>query len=185
MPIFKTPARNYDLLATEFVCNKFGLAEFFAEQFSANVLAVDINPQAIACCRENVAQFNLAEKISVVEGNFANLYETFKKNSFELIISNPPLEINSAANLNFAGESFGAMNYAKYQFLTNSWRDERGFDLTEYILVAGNPAQCIKSKAAKYNYNVALLCENKIPVANLGINFLDRNFVNGYIWLLS
>lgn len=232
MAIFKTPARDYDLLATEFVCNKFGLAEFFAEnfprynlkfynvldvgcgagslsiylaeQFAAKVSAVDINPQAVDCCRNNIVRYNLVEKISVTEGNFAQLYKTFAKNSFELIISNPPIGINSEVNFKFTAENFDAMNYAKYKFLTNNWRDESGFDLTEYILIAGkyllteggniiliccdvegNPEQYIKNQAHKYNYELDLLFKDKIAVTKLGINFLNMEFVNGYIWLLK
>ncbi len=229
MSIFKTPARDYDLITTEFVCNKFGLAEFFAEnfprfdlkcanvldvgcgagalsiylaeQFSAKVLAVDLNPQAAACCRKNVEKYNLAKKIAVMEGNFAELYKTLDENSFDLIVSNPPID----ADYKFItdSEDFSAMNDSKYKFLTNSWHDERGFDLTDYILLArqnllaedgnivliccdaeGNPDKYLKNKANRYGCDIKLLCKEKIPVEKLGITFLNRAFVNGYIRLL-
>ena len=232
MAIFKTPAKDYDLLTTEFVCNKFGLAEFLAEnfaaynlkcanvldvgcgagslsiylaeQFSAKVLAVDLNPQAAACCRANVKRYNLAKSISVAERNFADLYTELEENSFQLILSNPPINFEPTVNLAFAKETFAEMNHAKYQFLTNGWHDERGFDLTDYILMAGqrllaedgniilvccdadgNSEKYIKNQAGRYNYDLKLLCEQKIPVAKLGITSADRDFVCGYIWLMN
>ena len=232
MSIFKTPARDYDLRTTEFVCNKFGLAEFFAEnfskfslkcanvldvgcgagplsiylaeQFSAKVLAVDLNPQAASCCRENVRRYNLAKSISVAERNFADLYTELEKNSFQLILSNPPINLEPTINFAFAKETFVALNHSKYQFLTNGWHDERGFDLTDYILMAGrtllvengnivliccdadgNSAAYIKNQADRYRYDLNLLCERKIPVAKLGITSAARDYVRGYIWSLS
>ncbi len=232
MSIFKTPAKDYDLQTTEFVCNKFGLAEFLAEnfaeynlkcanvldvgcgagalsiylaeQFSAKVLAVDLNPQAAACCRANVKRYDLTKRISVAERNFADLYAKLEENSFQLILSNPPINFSSTENPAFAKEDFISMNYSKYQFLTNGWHDERGLDLTDYILLAGrtllaedgnivlvccdadgNSAEYMKNQADKYQYDLKLLCERKISVAELGMTSADRDFVRGYIWLLS
>lgn len=231
MSLFKTPSKDYDLLTTEFVCNKFGLAELFAEkfaaynlkcstaldagcgagtlsiylaeQFSAKVTAIDINPQAVACCKRNVERYDLSKNISVMEGNFADLYSTFKENSFRLIVSNPPIDVGSKAEMPATDGTFTLMNRSKYQFLTNSWHDSRGLDLTDYILIAGRklltadgaviliccdadgePEEYVLNKADKYKYSVNLLCKKKIHITALGITSTDKNFVNGYIWSL-
>ena len=221
--IFKTQKKIYELFVTEFVCNKFGLSEFFAEnfteeknffsaldvgcgvgpisiylaeEFQAKVTAVDINVQAVECCRKNIEKYNLQKNIFPIEGNFAEVYKNFSK-KFHLIVSNPP--INTNIDKKFSLRNFSSSDFENYQFLTNSWHDEQGFDLTDYILIAGKklltydgkiffvccdidcePESYIEKKSAMYDYKSKLICREKISASKLGIT--SRKFVTSYIF---
>ena len=220
--IFKTQKKIYELFVTEFVCNRFGLAEFFAdnfvseknffsalevgcgvgpisiylaEKFQAKVTAVDINIQAVKCCRKNIEKYNLQKNISVIDGNFADVYKNFSK-KFDLIVSNPPIDTNFDKTI----KKNSLSSFENYQFLTNSWRDEQGFDLTDYIFIARKklltddgkiffvccdidcePESYIEKKSSMYGYNSKLICREKISASKLGIT--SRNFVTSYIFV--
>lgn len=221
--IFKTRQKIYELFVTEFVCNKFGLAEFFAEtfieekkffraldagcgvgpisiylaeEFQAKVTAVDINSQAIECCRKNIDKYNLQKNIFAIEGNYAEVYKNLSQ-KFHLIVSNPPINTNVGKKiLNKNSPS----DFEKYQFLTNSWHDEEGLELTDYILTSGkkllthdgkiffvccdidcDPENYIEKKSEMHGYETELICQEKIAASKLGISSL--NFVTGYIFV--
>lgn len=221
--IFKTGKKIYELFVTEFVCNKFGLAEFFAEnfieekkffcaldagcgvgpisiylaeEFQAKVTAVDINSQAIECCRKNINKYNLQKNIFAIEGNYAEVYKNFLK-KFHLIVSNPP--INTDVDKKILNKNFPS-DFEKYQFLTNSWCDGQGLDLTDYILISGkklltydgriffvccdidcDPENYIEKKSEMYGYETELICREKISATKLGIS--SKNFVTSYIFV--
>lgn len=117
---YSTPDKQYQLKTHKFICNKFGLAEFFAEHYSCfnniqgiNVLdvgcgalplgifladqhncevtGVELNPIACSCARENIHNLNLENMIKIINGNFATFTEKYEGRMFELIVANPPV----------------------------------------------------------------------------------------------
>lgn len=64
------------------------LAIIAADVFpNARIDAVDISPEALAIARINVAQYDLAERITLVE---SDLFDALPKGRYDLILSNPP-----------------------------------------------------------------------------------------------
>ncbi len=60
---------------------------------AARVDAVDLSPEALAVAARNVADYGLAERIRLVEGN---LFAGLKSRRYDLIIANPPY-VNAAS----------------------------------------------------------------------------------------
>ncbi len=60
------------------------LAEIFND---AKIIATDICELALHNARENIFKYNLANRIKLIK---ADLFTAFKKNSFDLIVCNPP-----------------------------------------------------------------------------------------------
>ena len=56
----------------------------------AEICAVELNPLMAETARRNVELNNLAEKITVVEGDYRQHREIFRAESFDLVIANPP-----------------------------------------------------------------------------------------------
>ncbi|NVJ45771.1 MAG: methyltransferase, partial [Cytophagia bacterium] len=65
-----------------------------ASKLGANVTAIDINPNAVACCLENSELNRL--NIKVVE---SNLWSNLPKCSYDFIVVNPPYYPKKAINL--------------------------------------------------------------------------------------
>ncbi len=63
-----------------------GIQGIFAAQKASSVLAVDINPEAIECARQNVTRNRLIKKIKV---KISDLFSSVR-GKFDLIIFNPP-----------------------------------------------------------------------------------------------
>ena len=63
-----------------------GVQAIMAASRSRDITAVDINPEAVECAKENVERNNLASKIKVFE---SDLFENVK-GKFDLIIFDPP-----------------------------------------------------------------------------------------------
>jgi len=120
---FTTPARTYALKVDKFVCNKFGIAEFFAkamaaspvmhgmkvldvgcgvgplmillsDQYKASTTGVELNASACKCCKENLNRLGLSDSSTVFEGLFTTFERTYPSEKFDLIVSNPPLDEN-------------------------------------------------------------------------------------------
>lgn len=116
-----TPNKQYLLKVDKFICNKFGLAEFFAEhydcfgnmqgidvldvgcgalplgiflsdQHKCKVTGVELNPIACSCARENIKKLNIEDSIKIINGNFATFIEKYKGQKFDLIVANPPVD---------------------------------------------------------------------------------------------
>ena len=119
--IFNTPNKKYVLKTDTFVCNRFGLAEFFAknyesfetrqglnvldvgcgvfpigiylaEQKSNYVTGVELNPVAYECAINNVCALNLEKYVKLISGDFSTIYKQDNVGKFDLIVSNPPLD---------------------------------------------------------------------------------------------
>ncbi len=93
-PRFKKNARVIDLGTGT------GVIPLLIADEVKEICAVELNPQAADLARRNVELNGLAEKISVVEGDYRKHRELFKAESFDLAIANPPYMPvpNGAAN---------------------------------------------------------------------------------------
>ena len=167
--IFATSAKVYDLCATEFVCNKFGIAEYFtrameslnlkcdnaldvgcgvgpmmiylADQLGARVSGVEINSDACQCCLENLRRYGLKNTCNVHECEFAAFANLDSLGKFDLIVSNPPLDVNISRRevLRNNAKGFAHLDFDAFSYLTNSWHDNDGCDLLDQIYdYAGN-----------------------------------------------
>ena len=56
----------------------------------AKIEAIELNSTMAEIARRNVELNNLNDKISVVEGDYRNLRDYFKNESFDLVLANPP-----------------------------------------------------------------------------------------------
>ena len=90
---------------------------------AASIDAVDLSPDALAVARRNVADYDLAARIRLVEGN---LFARLKSRRYDLIIANPPY-VNAAAMATLPAE------YRREPELALASGDD-GLDLTRAIL---------------------------------------------------
>ncbi|WP_291994122.1 50S ribosomal protein L3 N(5)-glutamine methyltransferase [Candidatus Accumulibacter sp. ACC003] len=102
------------------------LAIFAAHAFpQASVDAVDISPDALAVASRNVADYELGERIRLVEGD---LFAGVRSRRYDLIVSNPPyVKAESMASLPAEYRCEPALALAS---------GEDGLDLTRAILAA-------------------------------------------------
>ena len=136
---FKTRQRKYFLNTKKFTCNKFGIAEFFAEKFdelncalphrvldagcgvgplgiffadnyNCNVIGVELNPIAYECCKKNISELMLADRFKVLHYNIDCLAKELPETDFDLIVSNPPINDNITQEL--------IQHFGNYDFLT-------------------------------------------------------------------
>lgn len=118
---FCTPGKRYLLETDTFICNKFGLAEFFAEHYSTfglekcdkvldvgcgamplgiflaekyecSVKGIDLNPVACRCAERNIANLGLNNLIEVCNKDFSVFQEKNTKEKYDLIVANPPID---------------------------------------------------------------------------------------------
>lgn len=161
--VFNTPHRQYKLKTNVFVCNKFGLAEFFskhyvnfgdsrrinvldvgcgvlplgiflADQKQCNITGVELNPIAYRCAKQNIIELQLAESINLINANFEKFIKGYKGHKFDLIISNPPIEKPAIEQIaKYSNFLFETLDDESYSYLTNSWHSAEGKDLLDYI----------------------------------------------------
>lgn len=118
---FKTGRKTYRLKTDPLCCNKFGLAEmfadcwgglslppprdvldagcgagplgiYFADRFPCRVVGVELNPVACACCAENLEALALEDRFQLVRGDFRQLAAGAEGRTFDLIVSVPPID---------------------------------------------------------------------------------------------
>jgi len=78
-----------------------GIQAITAGQLARKVVAVDINPQAVRCARENVKRNGLEKTVSVLEGDLFSAVPSGSK--FSVILLTPPyLEGNPRSHLDHA-----------------------------------------------------------------------------------
>lgn len=167
--IFTTNEKTYSLKTDKYVCNKFGLAEVFAEQFEkiyhelpskildvgcgvgplsifladkfrCQVTATDINALACKLCASNAEEYMLESKISIVQVDFRHFSKLSGDKKYDLIVSAPPVDENISENTIslYAKNDFSSLDDKSFSFLTNSWHDEKGKDLSDYIFHFAN-----------------------------------------------
>lgn len=118
---FKTPNKKYCLKTDKYICNKFGLAEFFArhykkfmhkdrisildagcgamplgiflaDQFNCSVVGVELNPRACMCAEDNIKKLKLENSITLYDCNFVDFLEKYDGELFDCIVANPPID---------------------------------------------------------------------------------------------
>lgn len=118
---FYTPKKEYILNTEKYICNRFGLAEFFAihvnreivplatnvldvgcgagplgiflaDQFECNVKGIDLNLQACYCCEKNIAKYGLENKFEVLHRDFSELVFENSDAKYDCIVANPPID---------------------------------------------------------------------------------------------
>ena len=163
--VYETGAVRYELAVDDYACNRFGLAEvfahhyrrlalpefrtaldvgsgvgpisiFLADQYELQVTAVEINPVAYRCCRENLETYGVADRVTTWNINFACALSLLPVNAYDLIVANPP--ISNVSMPDSYGASLDAqlqrgMNGELFMYLTNAWRDKQGLDLVDHI----------------------------------------------------
>ena len=117
---YKTPNKSYLLKTDKFICNRFGLAEFFtqyysefecergqlvldagcgalplgiffADQFQCKVIGVELNPIACQCAEYNIIKNSLSDRIEVFNEDFVTFSKRYEGEKFDLIVANPPV----------------------------------------------------------------------------------------------
>ena len=119
---FSTPNKQYELYTEKYICNKFGLSEFFAknmnddlflkgssvldvgcgagplgiflaDQFECIVRGIDLNPQACFCCKKNILKYMLENKFKVFHKDFSKMVlENDELSKYDFIVANPPID---------------------------------------------------------------------------------------------
>lgn len=160
---FTTLPRTYTLKVGKFVCNKFGIAEFFArsltslpatcknvldvgcgagplmiflaDQYGVQVTGVELNAEACRCCRENICKFGLSGISTIFEGEFSSFVQISADIRFDLIVSNPPLdETVTISDISYYNaKGFAYLDGDTFSYVTNSWHDGAGNDLLDLI----------------------------------------------------
>ena len=160
---FTTPLRTYELKVDKFVCNKFGIAEFFArsltslpvtckkvldvgcgagplmiflaDQYDVQVTGVELNAKACSCCRDNISKLLCSGMNTVFEGEFSSFAQICADAKFDLIVSNPPLDetVTSFDISYFNAKGFTQLDSKSFSYVTNSWHDKAGNDLLDQI----------------------------------------------------
>ena len=165
---FRTRCTTYQLKTDPLCCNKFGLAElfadcyekldlphpmdvldvgcgagplgiYFAEQFHCDVVGVELNPLACACCAENLSAMALEDRFRLVRGDFQQFAADSDGMMFDLIVSVPPVDTSISPEIvrRYAGRDFQVMNPQLFSYLTNSWHNDDGDDLLDLIFRYG------------------------------------------------
>lgn len=118
---YSTPEKQYLLKVDKFICNRFGLAEFFAEhydcfgnmpgitvldvgcgalplgiflsdQHKCKVIGVELNPIACSCAEDNIKKLHMEASNKVINDNFAAFLEKYNGEKLDLIVANPPVD---------------------------------------------------------------------------------------------
>ncbi len=138
------------------VCSGTGVISLFAAERAKEVIATDINPNAIKNIKENAKKYGFERKINAIQ---ANLFPNIKK-QFEVIIINPPYTDHEAQN--FEEQAFWDKDHQIVKrffkeastYLTDkgriylSWANFAGFDFIEKL-------------AKEYNYTMKKIAETK------------------------
>lgn len=223
---YSTNEKTYLLYTDKFVCNKFGLAEVFAEnideiyndyptrildvgcgvgplsifladKFHCPITAIDINLIACKLCEANIIQYNLQQEISIVKADFRNYSTVSHGEKYDLIVSAPPVDENiSKDDISlFIDNDFSALDDKSFSFLTNSWCDENGKDLSDYIFqyasshlenngsiiivfcdIDCQSAEYLEKKASIHDFYVCKSIDSFISPKKLGVeNFIQEN----------
>lgn len=126
-------ARNLSVKSGEQVLDMgtgSGVLAVLAAQKAGRVVAVDINPHAVACARRNVALNNVTSRVEVRLGD---LFTPLKpSDKFELILFNPPYlpvgarEGESWVEKAWAGGNTGRTIIERFINDSPSWLKEKG-----------------------------------------------------------
>ncbi len=177
-------------------CGAGPLSIFLADRFHCQITATDINARACDLCRLNAEQYGLQQEISIVQADFRNFSDITGNRKYDLIVSAPPVDENvSESDISlFVDNDFSSLDDKSFSFLTNSWCDENGNDLSDYIFQyasshlnkSGNviivfcdvdchSEEYVVKKALIHGFHVAQSVSLIIPPERLGVeNFIKR-----------
>ena len=160
---FNVPQKEYELNVEKFICNKFGLAEFLAKNFSRleltckkvldvgcgafpigiflsdiygyDVTGVELNTIACDCGFKNIKKYKVEDKTRIENKNFIDYLNENQCENYDLIIANPPVDdsVTETTIKKYASNNFKIFDDEIYAYLTNSWHSRSGKDLTDYI----------------------------------------------------
>jgi len=109
---------------------------FLANSYGIKVSAIDINPLAHQCCVKNIAKYHAEDRVTAFNIDFSKTTTLLPFKTYDLIVANPPIpppikKIDVAPA--FHTNKTQKMHSRLYAFMTNTWRDEHGFDLVDHI----------------------------------------------------
>ena len=78
----------------------------------SEIHAIELNPTMVDLARRNVELNRLADKISIVEGDYRSIKKIFRAESFDLVMANPPYRALGSGEVN---QSLGVAN-ARHEF---------------------------------------------------------------------
>ena len=222
----------YHLEVAPLCCNKFGLAElfvncygklsvpspndvldvgcgagplgiYFADQFTCNVIGVELNPIACACCEENLEKLGLQGRFRLVRGDFRQLDAvTGASMMFDLIVSVPPLDIYVPPEKvqKYVKRDFQIIDAEAFAYLTNSWHDEEYNDLldlifhygqthlrqdgriiTSFCLIDCNDPSYVIRKAESYHYTCVDQVESSITTKSIGVGDTVPHEISAFV----
>ncbi|HYP38812.1 MAG TPA: methyltransferase [Chloroflexia bacterium] len=97
-----------------------GIAAIAAARVGAkDVVAVDVNPQAVICAQGNIARMGLRERVDVRE---SDLFAAVPEEQFDLLVCNPPYFRGVPANM----AEHAYMAGADYEWLARFSQEARG-----------------------------------------------------------
>ncbi len=118
---YKTPYKCFSLKTGKYVCNKFGLAEFFARHycefeknsklrildvgcgvmpigifladlFQCDVTGIDLNPEACRCAESNANNIGIKARVKIINTDFAKFARINEREKYDIIVANPPVD---------------------------------------------------------------------------------------------
>lgn len=178
-------------------CGVGPLSIFLADKYHCHITATDINSKACELCITNIEKYNLQYEISILQADFRNFSNTYKDIKYDLIVSAPPVDENITSDeiLNFSAYDLSSLDDKSFSFITNSWCDECGKDLSDYIFsyakthlnnngsiilvfcdIDCKSTNYIVNKALTHGFCVLNSVDSFILPQKLGVeNFIQRN----------
>lgn len=229
--IFQVQKRKYVLYSDKFVCNKYGLAQFLADNFGQlklnrttyvldvgcgtgpleifladmyqfYVTGIELNPIAYNCCQKNIHKYTLGDYCHVIKANFSEWAKIEPGDFYDLIISNPPVDdhVSISKILHYAQDDYKNLDSASFSYLTNSWHDSEGWDLTDWIFMyagkhlnAGGRVvivfcmidcadpEYVLRKASRFGFSVDQIIKGKITADSIGVEINGEDKIDTYI----
>jgi methylase of polypeptide subunit release factors len=139
-----------------------GIAAIVASRAGAkNVVAVDVNPQAVLCAKDNIARMGLQERVEVRE---SDMFNSVPGEQFGLIVCNPPYFRGVPGNI--AERAY--MAGADYEWLARFSQEAKGH-LTaggRCLIVIGDAADVreIVRRLGRDGWRLALAAKRDILV---------------------
>lgn len=166
------------------LCTGSGLYAIFAAQHARSVIAVDINPRALAFAQFNLALNGVANK---VELRLGDLFEPVRGQQFDYISANPPFEPTPPSVENYwhsDGGSDGLMVVRKLMADVSQHLSPTGcLEMVSFSLIGDVGILFARTLAVPENC-VGSICVVAEPVALLSfaLRFNARDIVR---WLIS